>query len=293
MDRIAVFLLLISAACVPEAPLPAAGVAATIEPLRNVAPGDAVVVAAGDIADCKHLGGARATAALVAALPNATVLTLGDNAYPNGSPSDFARCYDPTWGAFKARTRPAPGNHEGRTSGSSGYFSYFGVPPYYSFDLGGWHLVSIDSEIGIGPASPQIEWLKHDLDATTKPCILAYWHHPRWSSGLHGAQAKDRGRLTGELWSVLAGHRATLVLNGHDHDYERFAPNDGIREFIAGTGGASLRTFKKVAAGSEARVERRHGVLILTLHPHSYAWRFVGVDGRIHDESARDEACAR
>ncbi|HEV2722245.1 MAG TPA: metallophosphoesterase [Thermoanaerobaculia bacterium] len=293
MDRIAAFFLLLAAACAQEAPLPAPGVAATIAPLRNVAPGDAVVVAAGDIADCKHLGDARATAAIVATLPNATVLTLGDNAYPSGSPYDFARCYDPTWGAFKARTRPSPGNHEGRTSGSSGYFSYFGVPQYYSFDLGGWHLVSIDSEIGIGEASPQIEWLKHDLDATAKPCILAYWHHPRWSSGLHGTQARDRGRLTGALWSVLAAHHATLVLNGHDHDYERFAPRDGIREIVAGTGGAALRKFDRVVAGSEVRVQRLHGVLVLTLHPHSYEWRFVGVDGRIHDESARDEPCAR
>jgi len=288
MERVAVFFLLL-AACVRESPLPAPLTSAA----ATVAPGDAQVVAAGDIADCKVLGGARATAALVAAFPNATVLTLGDNAYPNGSANDFARCYDPTWGAFKARTRPSPGNHEGRTAGSSGYFAYFGVPPYYSFDLGGWHLVSIDSEIDIGATAPQIEWLKRDLDATTRPCILAYWHHPRWSSGLHGAQARDRGRLTGALWSVLAAHRATLLLNGHDHDYERFAPRDGVREIVAGTGGAALRKFDKVVAGSEVRVERQHGVLLLTLHPRSYEWRFVGVDGRIHDESRREEPCAR
>src|SRR6185436_6991345 len=195
--------------------------------------------------------------------------------------------------AFKARTRPSPGNHEGRTEGSSGYFGYFGVPPYYSFDLGAWHLVSLDSEMDIGAGSPQIDWLKHDLDATSKPCILAYWHHPRWSSGVHGGQVSDRGRRTGALWTVLAAHRATLVLNGHEHDYERFARRDGIRELIAGTGGASLRRFADTLAGSEARVERRHGVLVLTLHPRSYGWRFVGVDGRIYDESARDEPCSR
>ena len=291
---LAPFLLLL-AACVGESPVtsPSAGVAAAIAPFRNVAPGDAVVVAAGDIADCGRLGDARATAAIIAALPNATVLTLGDNAYPDGSPTDFARCYDPTWGAFKTRTRPSPGNHEGRTSGSTGYFSYFGVPPYYSFDLGGWHLVSLDSEIDMSASSPQAEWLKRDLDATAKPCILAYWHHPRWSSGLHGAQPKDRGRLTGAVWSALAAHRATLVLNGHDHDYERLAPREGIREIVAGTGGASLRKFREPIKGSEARVEQHHGVLVLTLHPHSYAWRFIGIDGRIYDESTRDEACSR
>jgi hypothetical protein len=294
VNRTAIALLFL-AACGRESPVaaPAAGVTAAVAPLGNVAPGDALVVAAGDIADCGRLGGARATAALVAALPKATVLTLGDNAYPSGSPEDFARCYEPAWGAFKARTRPSPGNHEGRTAASSGYFAYFGVPPYYSFDLGAWHLVSIDSEIDVGESSPQIEWLKRDLDATTKPCILAYWHHPRWSSGVHGGQPKDPGRRTGALWSVLAAHRATLVLNGHDHDYERFAPRDGIREIVAGTGGASLRGFPGHVAGSEARVERQHGVLVLTLHPRAYEWRFVGVDGHVYDESGRAEPCSR
>jgi len=294
MNRILLALLLL-AGCAGESPLPAPPAAATaaLAPLRSVAPGDALVVAAGDIADCGRLGGARATAALVTALPNATVLTLGDNAYPDGSARDFARCYEPTWGAFKGRTRPAPGNHEGRTAGASGYFAYFGVPPYYSFDLGAWHLVSIDSEAEIGASSPQVEWLKRDLDATAKPCILAYWHHPRWSSGRHGAQARDRGRQTGALWAVLAARHATLVLNGHDHDYERFAPRDGIREFVAGTGGAALRDFVRPIEGSEARVARQHGVLVLTLHPRSYAWRFVGVDGQTYDESAADVPCSR
>lgn len=294
MNR-ALFALLLLAGCAGESPVaaPPADATAALAPLRTVAPGDALVVAAGDIADCDRLPGARATAALVAALPNATVLTLGDNAYPEGSARDFERCYEPTWGAFKARTRPAPGNHEGRTEGASGYFGYFGAPPYYSFDLGAWHLVSLDSETDIGAASPQIEWLKRDLDATMKPCILAYWHHPRWSSGRHGAQSRDRGRQTGALWSVLSAHRATLVLNGHDHDYERFAPRDGIREFIAGTGGAGLRDFVRPLEGSEVRVARRHGVLVLTLHPYSYEWRFVGVDGRSYDQSVIDVPCSR
>jgi hypothetical protein len=295
MNRSRFLVLVVLAACAGESPMVAPPPAATaaLSPLRSVAPGDALVAAAGDIADCGRLGGARATAALVAALPSATVLTLGDNAYPDGSPRDFERCYDPTWGAFKARTRPAPGNHEGRTDGASGYFGYFRTPPYYSFDLGDWHLVSIDSEADIGASSPQVEWLTRDLDATTKPCILAYWHHPRWSSGRHGAQLRDRGRETGALWSALSAHRATLVLNGHDHDYERFAVREGIREFVVGTGGAGLRDFVRPIEGSEVRVAHQHGVLVLTLHPHAYAWRFVGVDGRTYDESASDVACSR
>jgi hypothetical protein len=193
-----------------------------------------------------------------------------------------------------ARSKPARGRRPAITKGgSSGYFAYFGVPPYYSFDLGAWHLVSLDSEIDIGAASPQVQWLQRDLDATAKPCILAYWHHPRWSSGLHGAQPRDRGRLTGALWSALAAHHATLVLNGHDHDYERFAPRDGIREIVAGTGGAALRNFGEIVTGSEMRVAQQHGVLVLALHPHSYAWHFVGVDGRVYDASAHDEPCSR
>ena len=252
--------------------------------------GDAMVVAAGDIADCARLDAARATAALVAQFPSATVLAAGDTAYPDGAPADFERCYDPTWGAFKSRTRPAPGNHEYHTPGAAGYFAYFGVPPFYSFDLGNWHLVSLDSMSDMSAQSEQVTWLRHDLESNGKPCVLAFWHHPRFSSGFHGHQRGDRGRQTGELWRVLAEHRAEVIVNGHDHHYERFAPVDGIRELVAGTGGAELRPTLTVRRGSEVR-DVRYGVLVLTLHRDSYDWTFLSTDGTVRDASPQPERC--
>jgi alkaline phosphatase len=237
------FVLAFACAAAPRVSVaPADRLAAVAERIGRVGEGDALVVAAGDIADCgEQLEAARATAALVKLFPSATVIIPGDTVYPNGSREDYARCYEPTWGAFKSRTRPAPGNHEYRTPGAAGYFEYFGVPPFYSFDLGGWHVVSLDSMRDIGAQSAQVVWLRSDLDATVKPCILAFWHHPRFSSGVHGRQPDDRGRQTGAMWSVLAQHGAAVVVNGHDHHYERFARIDGIRQFVAGTGGARLR----------------------------------------------------
>jgi len=252
--------------------------------------GDAVVVAAGDIADCAHLDPARATAALVAQFPSATVLAAGDTAYPDGAPQDYARCYDPTWGAFKSRTRPATGNHEYHTPNAAGYFAYFGVAPFYSFDLGNWHLVSIDSMSDMSAQSAQVDWLRRDLDSTSKPCVLAFWHHPRFSSGFHGHQRGDPGRKTDVLWRVLAEHRAEVIVNGHDHDYERFAPVDGLRQFVAGTGGGELRPMLTIRSGSEFR-DVRFGVLVLTLHPDSYEWAFLSTDGVVRDASSAPEPC--
>lgn len=258
-----------------------------------LAAGDALVVAAGDVADCNRLAGAKATAALIEQFPRATVLIMGDVAYPNGSNDDFARCFDPVWGAFKARTKPAPGNHEHNTPRAAGYTAYFGLPLWYSFDLGAWHIVSIDSMEDMSAASPQIDWLRKDLDANAQPCILAFWHHPRFSSGFHGRQRSDPGRRTGELWNVLAAHHAALILNGHDHDYERFQPISGIREIVAGTGGAELRPFTVMRSGSEFADDTHLGVLVLTLHPATYEWRFISVDGEVRDRSSAPEPCVR
>jgi len=283
---------LLAAGCVTarlEVGTPAQLAAATAR-IPAAQAGDVTVVAAGDVADCANLAAARATAALVELFPSATVLVPGDTAYPDGATNDFARCYGPTWGAFKSRTRPAPGNHEYHTPDAAGYFAYFGVDPYYSFDLGGWHVVSLDSMLDMDEQSPQVAWLLRDLDANTKPCVLAFWHHPRFSSGFHGHQRSDRGRKTGALWRVLAEHRAELIVNGHDHHYERFAPVDGIRELVAGTGGAELRPTLTVARGSELR-DARYGVLVLTLHPSSYEWTFLSTDGVVRDSSAAPEAC--
>ena len=270
----------------PDAQL--ATVASRLQPSE----GDVTVIAAGDVAQCgEQLAAARATAALVQLFRSATVIVAGDTAYQNGSVEDFERCYGRTWGAFKSRTRPSPGNHEYATPGAAAYFAYFGVAPFYSFDLGGWHIVSLDSMRDMGEESEQVIWLRHDLEANAKPCILAYWHHPRFSSGVHGHLRGDPGRRTGVLWRVLAEHRAALIVNGHDHDFERFARVDGIREIVAGTGGAALRPFLFPRRGSEYRDAYDYGVLVLTLHPASYEWHFLGTDGVVHDASKAPEEC--
>ncbi len=284
----AALLLLLAAGCA-TAPLKVATPPQLAAAVARIPGGDALVIAAGDIADCNNLDAARATAALVALFPSATVLAIGDTAYPSGAPRAYERCYEPAWGAFKERTRPSTGNHEYLTPGAAGYFAYFGVAPYYSFDLGNWHVVSLDSMSGMDEQSAQVDWLRRDLAANTKPCVLAYWHHPRFSSGFHGYQRSDRGRKTAVLWNVLAEHRAEVILNGHDHHYERFTPRDGLRQFVAGTGGATLRPVVP-RSGSEFR-DVRYGVLVLTLHASSYEWSFLSTDGVVRDASAAPETC--
>jgi hypothetical protein len=252
---------------------------------------EVVLVGAGDIADCDSQAD-EATASLLDSIPG-TVFTAGDNAYESGSPEEFASCYDPSWGRHKARTRPAPGNHDYRSQGA-GYFAYFGPnagPPgrgYYSYDLGDWHVISLNSNISMNGRSAQMRWLRADLAASRKRCTLAYWHHSRFSSGYHGNQ--DR---TKPLWDALYEHGADIVIGGHDHDYERFAPQTpdgqadsarGIREFVVGTGGAGLRDFATTEPNSEVRDRSTHGVLRLTLAADHYAWEFVPVRGEsFHD----------
>ena len=250
--------------------------------------GDPVLVGAGDIGSCRSTGD-EAAASLLEGI-DGTVATLGDHAYPRGTAADFARCYDPSWGQFKARTKPSPGNHEYETAGASGYFNYFGPAAgdpskgYYSYDLGSWHVISLNSNCsfvagGCAAGSPQEQWLKADLATNSNACTLAYWHHPRFSSGFHGDHAS-----VAPFWDALYQGGADVVLNGHDHNYERFAlqnpsgqadPAQGIREFVVGTGGAELRNFGSIKPNSEVRVEQRNGVLKMTLHPEGYDWQFV------------------
>jgi hypothetical protein len=284
-----------------------------------IGPGDALVAAAGDIAACGENRGAyaRATAALISKVPEATVIALGDLAYWNGTEREFSGCYDKVWGAHKERTRPAPGNHdygiyEARRFDAQPYFRYFGAKAgpsedgYYSFDLGSWHIVSLNSMAGQVKAAPsmaeQVEWLKADLKATGQPCILAYWHHPLFSSGEHGDDRSDPGRKTRALWDVLSSYGADVIVNGHDHNYERFAPQTpagalspgGIREFVAGTGGIHLRGLGVKSKNSEAFLANNgtdHGVLLMTLHPNSYEWRFLRTDGTVGDQSTGPQAC--
>ena len=277
------------AGCATE--LPRAGVMPAL-PLPGAR--DVVLVGAGDIARCgRPLANARATAALIGQLPEATVFTAGDNAYPDGRKEDFANCYDPAWGAFKDRTLAVPGNHEYRTPGAKPHFEYFNARPWSSVDLKEWHIVLLDSMEDMREGSPQVRWLEEDLRSTNARCIAAIWHHPRYSSGPHGLSRTDPGRRTETLWKVLAARAATLILNGHDHHYERFAPRQGIRQFVIGTGGANLRRTVRVASGSEVRDSEHHGVLVLILHPDSYEWRFVSVDGVVRDSSPAPQACTQ
>jgi len=258
-----------------------------------------VLVGAGDIAGCNNLPeGAEATAKLLDAIPG-TVFGAGDFALEDGSPEQFADCYEPTWGRHKARTRPALGNHDYHTKGASGYFQYFGkaagdpAKGYYSYDLGAWHVVAVNSNCseigGCGAGSAQERWLREDLAAHPAPCTLAYWHHPLFTSGRHGNDYEMK-----PIWQALYEGGAEIVINGHDHDYERFAPQDpdgradsarGIREFVVGTGGRSLRTFKTPVPNSEIRSSDAFGVIKLTLRPSGYDWKFVPVAGKTFTDS--------
>jgi hypothetical protein len=255
----------------------------------------AVLVGAGDIASCDDLAGAQATARLIDNIPG-TVFAVGDLAYPDGSDDQFANCYGPTWGRFRNRTRPAPGNHEYHSDGASGYVHYFGAAAgdpskgYYSYELGTWHIVVLNSECidvgGCGAGSPQEKWLREDLIAHPANCTLAYWHKPLFSSGAaHGNDLEVKS-----LWDVLYAANAEIVINGHDHDYERFAPQDpigkpdsarGIREFVVGTGGKnSHRSFGIPKPNSEVRQADTYGVLKFTLRSASYDWEFIPEQGK-------------
>ena len=251
-------------------------------------PHSVVFVGAGDIAGCSTSGD-EATANLLDNIAG-TVFTVGDNAYDSGTAAEFTNCYNPTWGRHKTRTRPAPGNHDYVTPGAAGYYGYFGANAgdpakgYYSYDLGDWHIIALNSNIARDAGSPQEQWLRADLAASTKSCTLAYWHHPRFSSGFeHGNDTSIQ-----PLWQALYDYSADVVLSGHDHDYERFAPQTptgvadptrGIREFIVGTGGRSHYSLGTLKANSQVFDATSYGVLKLTLGTGGYDWEFVHVAG--------------
>jgi hypothetical protein len=272
---------------------------------------DPVFVGAGDIASCARTGDeatAKVLEDIVAAAPTTTtVFTTGDNAYESGTASEYLDCYAPSWGRQKAITYPTVGNHEYYASGNaSGYFDYFGADRvsydattkgYYSYNLGQWHMVALNSMCekvgGCGATSPMVTWLKKDLAANPRTCTLAYFHHPVFSSGplSGGVNAKMK-----PSWEVLYAAKADVVLNGHLHNYERFAPQtpsgaadpQGIREFVVGTGGYSLNTFKNKLQNSEVRNSSNYGVLKLTLHSTTYDWQFVTAPGGTVTDSGSD-----
>ena len=245
-----------------------------------------VFVGAGDIAMCD--ANAEATARLLDGI-GGTVFALGDNAYLSGTAQEYRDCYDPTWGRHKGRTRPTPGNHEYLSTGAAPYYAYFGANAgpsglgYYSFDLGAWHAISLNSNVPAGPGSAQAAWLRTDLAASRARCTIAYWHHPLFTSGPSGGTPAMR-----DLWQLLYDADAEIVLNGHDHLYERFRPQDpdgfpdaarGLRQFTVGTGGGILHTPASVSPNREVIRTGAFGVLRLTLLSDGYDWDFLPVSG--------------
>jgi acid phosphatase type 7 len=281
---------------------------ATINVTNNTA---VTIVAAGDIS-CDPASGSfnggngttdscrmKATANLISSINPRAVLTLGDNQYENGALTQYQKSYALNWGQFKSITYPAVGNHEYQTAGADGYFQYFGTRAgdpakgYYSFDVGAWHIISINSNCssagGCSAGSAQEKWLRADLAAHPTACTLAYWHHPRFSSGQHG----DSSSMS-PIWQALYDGGAELVLNGHDHNYERFAPqtasgvadaSKGIRQFVVGTGGKNHYAVGAAKPNSQVRNDDTYGVLKLTLKATGYAWQFVPEAGKTFTDS--------
>lgn len=270
--------------------------------------GDPFVLAgAGDIADC-GVDGDSTTAQLldqvIAEHEETIVFTTGDNAYSGGSAEDYAQCYAPTWGRHLEKTRPAPGNHEYDTADAAAYFRYFGEAAgspgegYYSYEAGDWQVLALNSNCdqigGCEAGSSQEQWLRQELEGSDARCTLAYWHHPLFSSGDHGGTADVR-----PLFEALYDDGAELVLNGHNHNFERFAPQNpagthdpvaGIRQFVAGTGGTGTTNFEAIEANSEARFTDGLGILKLSLYSDGYEWEFLAESGAAFNDVGI-EAC--
>lgn len=314
MKRMHLFLplLIFLAACAPaavEMPTPAssatqqpsASVTHTLQPTVTPEPTatptltptatPAVLVGAGDIAICGQEGDDQ-TAALLDDIPG-VVFTTGDNVNEDATLYQFETCFDPSWGRFKDRIRPAAGNHEYKVDHAADYFAYFGEAAgkiregWYSYDVGDWHIIVLNSAClwvdGCGPSSPQVAWLKEDLAAHPTDCTLAYWHDPRWSSGLGGS-----AHWLDAFWQELYAAGVEVVLSSDDHNYERFAPQDpqgkldeafGIRQFVIGTGGASQRPYQKILENSEVFNSGTYGVLKFNLYSDRYEWEFIPVEG--------------
>jgi hypothetical protein len=259
--------------------------------IQTIAPA-AVLVGAGDIAMC-GTPGAEATSKLLDNI-SGTVFVAGDNAYMSGTESEYRTCYEPTWGRHRSRTRPTPGNHEYRSPNAAPYYGYFGAAAgpaglgYYSYTLGSWLVISLNSEADVSAASSQVQWLREQLAGNNAKCTAVYWHRPLFSSGPNGPNGDLR-----EVWRVLYEFNVDVVLNGHDHLYERFAPQDpdgrsdtvrGIRQFTVGTGGAPVYAVGRTAtANSEVNVST-WGVTSFTLENGSYRWEFIPAEGSaFHD----------
>ena len=252
---------------------------------------EAILLAVGDIAYCGASADEK-VGQLAARLPG-TIALLGDNAYDKGSSTDYANCFNPTWGGFLDRIRPVPGNHEYETRQAAAYFAYFGTrvgkvgQGWYSYDVGAWHLIALNSNCGAIPGgcegrdSEEFAWLVKDLADHPAKCTLAYWHHPRYSSGRHGDND-----MTDEIWQALSDAGADVILEGHDHDYERMSPIRGIRSFVVGTGGRGLYEWPRgPGANTEVRANDTYGLLQLTLRGADYSWKFIPAAGGTFTDS--------
>ncbi|HVQ22085.1 MAG TPA: metallophosphoesterase [Candidatus Saccharimonadia bacterium] len=269
--------------------------AATAPPPSATSPASVTLITAGDIARCDSQDD-ESTAALAATYPG-TVLVLGDNVYENGSSREYQDCYQPSWGQRLDRTLAVPGNHDHHVPGAKGYFDYFGARAgpdkrgWYAQTLGAWRLITLDSECtvvgGCGERSPQYQWLTAELSENPTRCTVVAFHRPRYSSGYHGDYAP-----VDPLWRLVVDAGADIVLNGHEHSYERLGPMDadgradpeGVDAFIVGTGGAALRGFKDIVQTSQVRIDDRHGVLVLQLADSAFDWAFHSTpDGVVED----------
>ena len=263
------------------------------------APTDAVLLAAGDIASCEENGDEQ-TAKILESTPG-TIAALGDLVYPTGALETYQKCYAPSWGKFLSRTRAAVGNHDYDGGNTKAYFAYFGKAAgpnpdgYYSYTLGTWQVIVLNSNCwavgGCGQGSKQLEWLRQELKTNAAKCTLAYWHHPRFSSALHG-----NNDFMQDAWKVLADSGVEIALGGHDHNYERFVPLNangqpdperGLRQFVVGTGGKNLYPIKLVQRGSAVRNTSTHGVLKLELRSGGFEWQFLPVAGKTFTDAGK------
>jgi calcineurin-like phosphoesterase family protein len=299
LPRCVVTLVVVAATCSTTAPVSAAD--PVIAAAGDIACSSTTATGSGSTARCHQ----RATSDLLVPAGLSAVLPLGDAQYQDGTFSSFTKSYHPTWGRLKPITFPAAGNHEYKTAGAKGYFDYFNgagfTGPagdrdkgYYSFDVGTWHLIALNSgdkcvPVACGKGSPQELWLRADLAAHPASCTLAFWHHPRFNSG-HSSNATYMQAIFQDLYDA----DADVVLSGHAHDYERFAPQNpagkldnarGIRQFVVGTGGAFFTALSTTKPNSQVRNASTYGVLMLTLHPNSYDWRFVPEAGKSFTDS--------
>ena len=275
--------------------LVAAGIAVTLLGADQPSSADtkaAVLVGAGDIATCTGTNDS-ATADLLDGIAG-TVFTTGDHVYDDGTAEEFANCYHPTWGRHRARTRPTPGNHDYYSAGAKPYFNYFGhragaaSKGYYSYSLGSWDVVALNSNLSVRKGSAQERWLRADLAANPVDCTVVYWHHPLFSSGAYGGDSRAR-----PIWDALYAAGVDVVVNGHEHSYERFAKQTptgklerhGPRQFVVGTGGIRLRPFGPRQPNSVVREDGTWGVLKLTLRAGGYDWRFLPIAGQTFTDS--------